>query len=86
MMDLKNLFSDSLFSLCQIGVCLPFENGSAIEKRIASGCATPKENINRKSASVDEEHFLVFCLAVLSIWDTELPKGQKNVMDDENFQ
>ena len=58
--------------------------------RAKLGCATPKENINRISAIVDEEHFLVFCLAILSIRDTELPKGQKNVMDDdgyyENFQ
>ena len=27
----------------------------------SSGCATPKENINRISAIVDKEHFLVFC-------------------------
>ena len=47
-----------LLSLRQMGVCLPFEKGSAIEKRL--GCTTPKENINRISA-VDEEHFLVSC-------------------------
>ena len=34
MLTLKNSFSGLLFSLCQIGVCLPFDNGSAIEKRI----------------------------------------------------
>ena len=37
MLDLKNTFSSQkvlLFSLCQIGVCLDFENGSEIEKRI----------------------------------------------------
>ena len=36
-LDLKNSFSGHkvlLFSLCQIGICLPFENGSAIGKRI----------------------------------------------------
>ena len=26
-----------------------------------SGCAIPKENINRTSTNVDEEHFLVLC-------------------------
>ena len=47
---LKNSFCGHkvlLFSLCQIGVCLPFENGSAIGKKGSSGCATPKENFRR---------------------------------------
>jgi len=44
-LDLKNSFSSHkvLPFLRQIGVCLHFENGTAIEKRIR--CATPKKNI-----------------------------------------
>ena len=37
----------------------------------SSGCATPKENINRIYTNVDEEHFFGFLLTVLSIWGTD---------------
>ena len=36
------------------------------------GCATPKENINRISTIVDEEHFLVLC--TLSLFGTKIKK------------
>ena len=45
MLDLKNSFSGQkvlLFSLCQIGVCLPFENDLAIEKKDHRGALLQK--------------------------------------------
>ena len=67
MLDLKNSFSAChkvlLFSLSQIGVCLPFENGSAIGKRIIKVRYTKREH-NYKGA------LFGFLLTALSIWDT----------------
>ena len=52
--DLTNSFSG------QIRVCLPHLK-TAQQSEEESGCAIPKENINRTSTNVDEEHFLVLC-------------------------
>ena len=41
-------------------------------KKGSLGCATPKENINRISTIVDEEHFLVLC--TLSLFGTKIKK------------
>ena len=56
MLDLKNSFSDHKVLLYS-----SFLKTSQQSKKGLSGCATPKENTNRITASVDEEHFLVFC-------------------------
>ena len=48
MLDLKTSFSVHkvlLFALSQIGVCLPFENGSAIEKRIIEVRYSKREHL-----------------------------------------
>ena len=42
---------------------------TAQQSEKGSGCATPKENINKISA-VDEDDFFGFLLTVLSFWDT----------------
>ena len=49
---------------------------TAQQSKKGSGCATPKENIERIS-TVDEEALFGFLLTVLSIWDTGLylPEG-----------
>ena len=56
MLDLKNSFSDHKVLLYS-----SFLKTSQQSKKGLSECATPKENTNRITASVDEEHFLVFC-------------------------
>ena len=50
MLDLTNSFSGQIRVL---------KTAQPSEKE--SGCAIPKENINRTSTNVDEEHFLVLC-------------------------
>ena len=74
MLDLKNSFSGHkmlLFLLCQIGVCLPFENGSAIEKRII-GVRYSKREHKYEFHHCWWAALYGFLLTVLSICDTAL--------------
>ena len=72
MLDLQNSFSGYkvLHPFLRAKFEFVYLLKTAQQSEKGSGCATPKENINRIYA-VDEEHFLIFCWQY-SLFGTQL--------------